>query len=872
MAVLDSEIQTKIDNLRLASKSWSEKIAVYEIVKIDWGGAKNGLRGKYYSGTNFNSFKFSRIDATIDFDWGTGSPIAGISDNFTIRWEGYVLPQFSETYTFYGDMDNGVRIWVNDVLVADDWVNSPPEEISGTIALTANTKYKIKVEYKETTGGAYARLKWSSASQTKQIIPNTRLFAGKAQYLAKVPVHLESSVALPFADEVEARLMHEGDFLTVEGDSTLSDSEISLKVWDGGNWNAETGEFENQGTFGDLAYEQGEGIRAEVYLWFPSEELLLSDWQGHLRADEESDFATWRGKIANGFRSSELDSPGRAHYTGCQAIYGGDLETLAEVTDNDCPHDAHLPGGTVGNGTLDFCDRKNLQSCIDRGINPLYHLSHYSAVVTVLNNQTKGPQLLSIARGNESNLKEPVRVVMGTRKIRDMQVLAFRRDYNNNTPDRGWFAAIYEACEGPVSAIYGAIINGQTANPLHYNYRLGSRGQTPVGADLSTHGYSGTVLIRYNYGWVNPATVGPDTMRAEAFIIGLNNIRVYSDFDSYTENYTTNRVWQTARIYCDKRWGLGNDYQILKIESWIIAATWSSVVCRFTDPFGNTYDYARSNSNVELTGRSGASQIEDMCLAGRLTRPFLFQNKVHIEPIRALTEEELEDCDVFTDTGAGRNIIVDDSGLSTLRHWRKSDNDLPNRIEATINDATKDFAEVPINPVEDIEQQLKAGKVQGYHSRHVVPKKYSFLGVTDVSEATALAYWILWFGEFGEGGTKNNLKISFNTFILETLKLHENKIIKVESAQLARYGFDYFKIDKFTREPNLIIKVECTAYNHDEMTDFETPYAEIEDPEPPVFDWGGGEYTPGEIRIPTKIEFGSMSYSDGLLRIQLQEA
>ena len=228
---------------------------------------------------------------------------------------------------------------------------------------------------------------------------------------------------------------------------------------------------------------------------------------------------------------------------------------------------------------------------------------------------------------------------------------------------------------------------------------------------------------------------------------------------------------------------MGNDYSRLDIQSWIDAAAWTAELVYFTDEFGNVYQHTRSNSNVELTGRSGAQQIEDMCLAGRLSRPFLFQNKLHIEPQRALTNTELSACKVFSDRGTSRNIVVDDSGKSSLTRSSKSDLDLPNRIECTINDASRDFQETPIDPVESVSQQLKAGRIQGDSSLRTIIKKYSLLGVTDKNEAIKIAYSLLWFGEFGEGGTKNNLKISFQTFFLETLELHENKVIKVESDQ-----------------------------------------------------------------------------------------
>ncbi|HEY9845321.1 MAG TPA: family 16 glycosylhydrolase, partial [Candidatus Caenarcaniphilales bacterium] len=67
----------------------------------------NGLKGEYYNA------KASRVDPSINFDWGTGAPHPSVAaDNFYIRWTGQVQPRYSETYTFYTLSDDGVRLWV----------------------------------------------------------------------------------------------------------------------------------------------------------------------------------------------------------------------------------------------------------------------------------------------------------------------------------------------------------------------------------------------------------------------------------------------------------------------------------------------------------------------------------------------------------------------------------------------------------------------------------------------------------------------------------------------------------------------------------------------------------------------------------------
>ena len=141
------------------------------------GGGGTGLNGEYYDAINFTQRKLTRTDGTVNFDWASGSPDPAIApETFSVRWTGQVQPQFSETYTFYTRTDDGVRLWVNGALLVDKWIDQGPTEWSGTIALTGGTKYNIQMDYYENGGGAVAQLSWSSPSQTKQIIPQSRLF------------------------------------------------------------------------------------------------------------------------------------------------------------------------------------------------------------------------------------------------------------------------------------------------------------------------------------------------------------------------------------------------------------------------------------------------------------------------------------------------------------------------------------------------------------------------------------------------------------------------------------------------------------------------------------------------------------------------
>src|SRR6266566_812900 len=135
-----------------------------------------GLTGVYYDNQDFTGTSFIRVDPTVNFNWGYGSPMSGIApDSFSVRWSGQVLAQKSETYTFYVRSDDGAKLVVNGKVLVDKMVAQAATEWSGTINLVAGQMYDLHLDYFDRAGGASAQLSWSSPSTPKQIIPSTQL-------------------------------------------------------------------------------------------------------------------------------------------------------------------------------------------------------------------------------------------------------------------------------------------------------------------------------------------------------------------------------------------------------------------------------------------------------------------------------------------------------------------------------------------------------------------------------------------------------------------------------------------------------------------------------------------------------------------------
>lgn len=151
-----------------------------DLLVVDPGvaGSGSGLTGAYFPNRYLNGFAtVTRTDATINFQWGNGSPASGIgSDNFSVRWLGEVQAPVSGNYTFTTTSDDGIRLWVNNQLLLENWTDHGPTNDSGSITLTAGQKYPIKIEYYENGGGAVAQLLWQYPGGSQQIVPSSYLY------------------------------------------------------------------------------------------------------------------------------------------------------------------------------------------------------------------------------------------------------------------------------------------------------------------------------------------------------------------------------------------------------------------------------------------------------------------------------------------------------------------------------------------------------------------------------------------------------------------------------------------------------------------------------------------------------------------------
>jgi outer membrane protein OmpA-like peptidoglycan-associated protein len=123
--------------------------------------AGDGLKGDYYDGREFNTFVTSRRDAVLNFDWHGTRPVAGLApDDFSVRWTGWLVPPTTGRYVLHISVDDGIRLWLNDHLLLDDWHGHPLSYYQVEVDLKVGAPYALRVDYCQYSFSTQARLAW----------------------------------------------------------------------------------------------------------------------------------------------------------------------------------------------------------------------------------------------------------------------------------------------------------------------------------------------------------------------------------------------------------------------------------------------------------------------------------------------------------------------------------------------------------------------------------------------------------------------------------------------------------------------------------------------------------------------------------------
>jgi plastocyanin len=137
-----------------------------------------GLKASYNNTADFAAPLVVMTNALVDFSWLKSRPSRLITaDDFAVRWEGSLLPQFTAKYAIQFQYHGRARVWVNDKLLIDEWTGcSFSQTRRGLISLVAGQLVSVRVEYVADPAEAQAILRWSCPALPMEVIPTARLF------------------------------------------------------------------------------------------------------------------------------------------------------------------------------------------------------------------------------------------------------------------------------------------------------------------------------------------------------------------------------------------------------------------------------------------------------------------------------------------------------------------------------------------------------------------------------------------------------------------------------------------------------------------------------------------------------------------------
>ncbi len=147
---------------------------------IDKAHAAEGLTAQVYNVLGQNGSPYIPQGASpvvttnvpnIDFQWGLGSVLGGPSEDVIVRFTGSIRSDSTQEISFLATADDGTRLYIDGVLVADDWVDKGGGgTTTDPISFTAGVPKTIELMYYENGGGAKVFLNWNQ-SGSMQIIP-----------------------------------------------------------------------------------------------------------------------------------------------------------------------------------------------------------------------------------------------------------------------------------------------------------------------------------------------------------------------------------------------------------------------------------------------------------------------------------------------------------------------------------------------------------------------------------------------------------------------------------------------------------------------------------------------------------------------------
>lgn len=208
------------------------------LVKIK-SGRHDGLLGLYGRICNGcspedaieRSPKHERIDPEVNFIW-IDDPLPGVPlESFVAIWSGYIYIPKSGSYRFFIDADDGARLYIDDRIIIDRWINTELRIAFSDPLELSQGPHRVRLEYYNQGPFGKIRLGWSFREGHLEIISSRYLYTTPSRSIIITGIPKTYRVVVAIDGEIREAVFRGGIAMIPLG-SRENSSEGIIKVFD----------------------------------------------------------------------------------------------------------------------------------------------------------------------------------------------------------------------------------------------------------------------------------------------------------------------------------------------------------------------------------------------------------------------------------------------------------------------------------------------------------------------------------------------------------------------------------------------------------------------------------------------------------------
>jgi hypothetical protein len=146
-----------------------------------------GWRAEYYSNAALvGPPLLSQNEVGVDVNWGFGAPAPFLpADGFAVRWT-LTTPLNVALYRFHIVADDGVRLWIDNELIVDNWYATTRRDIRVEHFINYRGLHDIRLEYADFSSEASIRFWWEEVIGVPPPDPGIPYYEWRGAYWANV--------------------------------------------------------------------------------------------------------------------------------------------------------------------------------------------------------------------------------------------------------------------------------------------------------------------------------------------------------------------------------------------------------------------------------------------------------------------------------------------------------------------------------------------------------------------------------------------------------------------------------------------------------------------------------------------------------------